>query len=168
METRREVLLPVSPETARRRLAAAFAAPLVVQRGSLFLAKIVCTGRIEGDDLWLQYVEQGRARVYIDLTGHLEEAPGGVRVTMTISSDSASHILVYLPLAALTLYFLLNSVKPGHTAGAVVPFLFLFLLVGLFTYLMRKLVSAFSSVRISAVERVLVNIITGTIPERAS
>lgn len=161
METRREVVLPVSLATARQHLAAALATPLVVQQGNLILAKIVCSGRIKENELWVQYVEYGRSTVYIDLTGHLEETPGGVRLHMTVSSDESARFVLYLPLMAVILFFTLSGIKSGLNAERLINHFILLVFVGTVTFLMHKLISSFSQMRIAKLEGVLVQIITG-------
>ncbi|MBC8152251.1 MAG: hypothetical protein H7Z72_05010 [Bacteroidetes bacterium] len=161
MEIRREVVLPVSPETARRHLAAALATPLVVQQGNLILAKIICSGRIKGNELWVRYIEYGRSTAYIDLTGHLEETPDGVRLHITVSSDETPGFLVYLPLAAVSLFLALSSINSGLKLELLANYFLLVLFGAAITFLMRSLNSSFSQMRIAKLEGVLVQIIMG-------
>ena len=161
MEIYRQVVLPVSLETARQHLTVAFASPLVVQQGNLMLAKIVCSGRIKQNELWIQYIEYGRSTTYIDLTGHLEETPGGVKLHMTVSWDESFRFLVYLPLAAVILFFALSNIHSGLNADSLPKYFLLLLFSGIIILLMRSLSSSFSHLRITKLEGVLVQIITG-------
>ncbi|WP_144051766.1 hypothetical protein [Fibrisoma limi] len=162
MEIRREVLLPVPLETARQRLSTAFASPLVVQRGNLLLAKIVCSGRINGNNLWVRYIEYGRSIVYLDLTGHLEETSDGVRLQMTISSENVSRFLLYTLPVAVIVFFTLRSIRFGVTAESLVGFVFSFIASSGLTLVMHTLVSSFSRMRVTRVEGALVQIIMGS------
>lgn len=161
MEIHRVLELPVSLETARLRLAAALTTPLVVQKGNLILATIVCSGRIEGNALWVQYIEQGRSRVYINVTGHLDETPDGVRLRMTISWDDTSSFLVYLPLLAALLFAVLSSINSGFKAELITNYFVLLLFGSVVTFLLRSLISSFSRQRIANVESILRQISTG-------
>lgn len=167
MEIRREVALPVSLGTARQHLAAALATPMVVQQGNLILAEIVCSGHIEENELWVEYIEYGRSTVYIDLTGHLEETPSGVRLHMTVSSDESSRFVLYLPLMGVILFFTLSGIKSGLKAELLMNYFILLVFGGAVTFLMHTLSSSFLQMRIAKLEGVLVQIITGKLKTNA-
>ena len=166
MEIRRDMVLPVSLERARQELAVGFASPLVVEGGNIILAKIVCSGRVNGNDLWVEYTEYGRSTTIINLKGHLEEAPGGVRLQMTVL-DQFSGILFYIPIIVWALFWTLRNARSGLTAESLISY-FIVLLFGsgitlLIGWLLRTLSSGFLRMRINKIESVLVQIITGSV-----
>ncbi|MBO0936059.1 hypothetical protein J2I47_05825 [Fibrella sp. HMF5335] len=164
MEISRAVELPVSLINARQRLDTALATPLVIQQGNFILAKIVCSGRLEGNELRVQYVEYGgRYNSYINLTGHLEETQTGVRLHMTISSDNTLDLLVYIPLGAVILFSALSSINSGSGAAGVSNYLFLLVAGGALTFLARSLNVAFFQTRTTRLEGVLVQTIMGRV-----
>lgn len=161
MTIRREVVLSVSLEKARQQLAAGLAAPLIIQKGNLILAKTVCWGRINGNELWIRYTEYGRSTTIIDLEGQLEETPGGVRLQMT-ASDGFPNFILYLPLICVVTFFTLINIKSEFSAGSAVRgFIFLALGSGLL-FLFRTLSQSFFQTRVATIESVLVKLITGS------
>lgn len=161
MTINREVVLSVSVERARQQLTAGFATPLVVQRGNLFLAKIICSGRINGNDLRVRYTEYGRSITIIDLTGHIEEIPGGVRLQLT-ASDGLSNFLLYLPIVWVLIVFISINIKSGYTPGTLVNCLIILAFGSGILFLVRTLLLSFLQMRITKIEAVLVKLITGS------
>ena len=88
-ETNREMILPVTISIAQERLKIAFNSTITTSKGFLY-AKYENNGRIDNNELDVEFTVKGKSIMYYGMHGQLFGHPKGSRLVMTVADKNAN------------------------------------------------------------------------------
>jgi len=105
-ETNREMILPVTISIAQERLKIAFNSTITTSKGFLY-AKYEYNGRIDNNELDVEFTVKGKSIMYYGMHGKLFGHPKGSRLVMTVADKNAN--IFFIAPGLIVIFYIMGT-----------------------------------------------------------